>query len=48
MTDNRKNNRGQPKKKPEDIKVPLTFHVKRKNKDAIRQAILPTVKNMDV
>lgn len=46
--DKRKHNLGQPKKPQEDIKVPLTFHVKRKNKVRIKAALLQTVKNLDV
>jgi len=48
MDDKRKNNAGQPKKPEGERKVPLTFHVKAKNKTAIHTKLLPTVKKLDV
>ena len=45
--DNRKNNKGQPKKPEQDKKVPLTFHVKRRNKERIKAQIIDKVKELD-
>lgn len=48
MTDRRKYNPGQPKKDPQEKKVPLTFHVKLKNKAAIKISLQPVVKKLDI
>lgn len=40
--------RGQPKKKPEDKKVPLTFSVRAKNRDRIKKKLAPIVQKMDL
>lgn len=45
-TDGRKNNKGVAKP-PEEKKVPLTFHVKAKNKAAIKAKFEPEIKKMD-
>jgi hypothetical protein len=44
--DGRKNNKGV-SKPPEEKKVPLTFHVKAKNKEAIKAKVEPIVKKLD-
>ncbi len=46
--DNRKNNKGQPKKPEHDKKVPITFHVKRRNKETIKSKLIDQVKKLDV
>ncbi len=45
-TDGRRNNKGVTKPLDEK-KVPLTFQVKLKNKDKIRERLLPIVKKID-
>ncbi len=44
--DGRKNNKGVTKL-PEEKKVPLTFHVKSKNKAAIKAKVDPIIKKLD-
>lgn len=39
--------RGQPPKKPEDRKVPLTFHVKARNKAIIHAKYKPIIEKLD-
>ncbi|MES2428225.1 MAG: hypothetical protein V4560_14695 [Bacteroidota bacterium] len=46
--DKRKNNKGQPKKPKDELKVPLVFHVMSKNKDRLKKQLTPTVKSLDV